>query len=190
MAVVVITIAAGSTASLQAQQQHRPPAVPLVTNDPYFSLWSMSDHLTGTPTKHWTEVAQPMTGLVRIDGHVFRWMGVLPRQYFALQDTPPMKQESLEVTPLHTRYTFVQNGVKLRVTFFTPLLPHDLDVLSRPVTYLSWSASSTDGAPHQVDLLLDVDPQIAVNDSQQPVTWGRTQTGNLTVLNVGSRDQA
>jgi hypothetical protein len=62
--------------------------------------------------------------------------------------------------------------------------------MSRPVTYLTWSAESTDGTPHAVDLLLDVDPEIAVNDDQQPVTWGRTRTRGLTLLNVGSQEQA
>ena len=55
---------------------------------------------------------------------------------------------------------------------------------------LTWSAVSTDGKPHHVDLLLDVDPAIAVNDAAQQVTWSRAHTGGLTVLNVGTRDQA
>jgi hypothetical protein len=37
----------------------RPPAIPLVANDPYFSLWSMADKLTDVPVKHWSEAAQP-----------------------------------------------------------------------------------------------------------------------------------
>jgi hypothetical protein len=176
--------------SAMAQQVHRPPAVPLITNNPYFSIWSMADHLTDVPTKHWSGADQPMTGLVRIDGEVFRWMGVHPRQYFAMPRVPAMQQRSLEVTPLHTRYIFSAAGITLHVTFFSPLFPQDLDVLSRPVTYLSWSAVSSDGKPHKVELLLDIDPLIAVNEPQQPVTWGRSHTKTLTLLNVGSRDQA
>src|ERR1700760_4909082 len=87
-----------------ALSQHRPPAVPLITNDPYFSVWSMADKLTGTPTKHWSEAAQPMTGLVRIDGKVMRWMGTPPRRAGKLPQLEAMPQTSVEITPLHSRY--------------------------------------------------------------------------------------
>jgi hypothetical protein len=173
-----------------AQQQHRPPAVPLAVNDPYFSLWSMGDKLTDVPVKHWSEAAQPMVGLIRVDGQVYRWMGAMPRGYFGLASIAPMQQDSVELTPLHSKYRFSGAGIELRVTFFTPLFPKDLDVMSRPVTYLSWSAKATDGKTHQVELMLDVDPMIAVNDPAQPVTWSRTHATGLAVLNVGSRDQA
>src|SRR5438067_301111 len=174
----------------QQVSQHRPPAVPLITNDPYFSVWSMSDQLTATPTKHWSEAPQPMTGLIRIDGHPYRWMGAQPRWPRGLPDIPAMRQDSLQVTPLHTRYSFSASGVELQVTFFTPLFPQDLDVMSRPVTYLTWSARSTDGANHTVDLLLDVGPEMAVNENGQRVTWGRSRVKGMTVLNIGSQEQA
>lgn len=168
---------------------HRAPAVPLATNDPYFSIWSMGDKLTDVATRHWSEASQPITGLIRIDGHVYRWMGVSSRG-FGIAPIETMEQNSVEITPLHSKYVFSASGVELRVTFFTPLFPQDFDLLSRPVSYLSWSAVSTDGKPHQGDLLLDVDPVIAVNDASQPVTWSRARTNGLTLLNVGSRDQA
>lgn len=44
----------------------RAPAVPLVTYDPYFSIWSMSDSLNDDPTRHWTSVPHPLTGEVTL----------------------------------------------------------------------------------------------------------------------------
>ncbi|MFP5236294.1 MAG: glutaminase domain-containing protein [Acidobacteriota bacterium] len=173
------SLAAAST--LLIAQQQRPPAVPLIAHDPYFSVWSMSDHLTDTDTAHWTGKPQPIHGLVRIDGKAYRFMGAEPR------DVPAMQQTGLDVTPTHTIYRFQADGVQLTVTFFTPALPRDLNVLSRPVTYLTLTAQSA--APHTVSALIDVDPVIAVNTADESVTWGRSRAGRLTVLNVGSRDQ-
>ncbi|MDE1176336.1 MAG: DUF4965 domain-containing protein [Edaphobacter sp.] len=172
-----------------AGQEHRAPAVPLVANDPFFSLWSMGDRLTDVPVKHWSEAAQPLLGLIRIDGKTYRWMGSMPRGYFGMEPVEAMKQSSVELTPLQSKYAFEMAGLELRVTFFTPLFPKDLDVMSRPVTYLSWSARSTDGRQHAVDLMLDVDPLVAVDQPAQPVTWSRLHAKGLTLLNVGSRDQ-
>ncbi len=185
---MLLVLASTLFANLHAQQ-HRPPAVPLIANDPSFSIWSMANHLTDGPTKHWSEATQPLTGLIRIDGQVYRWMGG-PVRGFHLPETMPMQQTSVEIAPLHSRYRFTSAGVELKVTFFTPLFPQDLDVMSRPVTYLTWSAASTDGKAHQIDLMLDVDPTIAVTDPSEQVTWSRTHVAGVNVLNVGTRDQA
>src|ERR1700728_1948872 len=166
-----------------AQSQQRPPATPLITHDPYFSVWSASDKLTDSDTTHWTGAPQPITGVVRIDGKAFRFMG---RHAAAI---PAMEQTGSSITATHTRYQFRQNGVTLELTFFTPAMMSDLDVLSRPVTYLTWRAKATDGALHRVSVLVDVDPLIAVNDRSQEVVSFRSQTAMLNVLSVGSRDQ-
>ncbi len=98
-----------------------------------------------------------------------------------------MQQTALEVTPTRTIYTFQAAQVTLTVTFFTPAFPKDLDLLSRPVTYLTFAVTG-DGA-HDVSLLVDVDPVIAVNTRDEAVTWGRSRIPGLTVLNAGSREQ-
>jgi hypothetical protein len=120
---------------------------------------------------------------VRIDGKAFRFMGHHP------DAIPAMAQTGSSITATHTQYQFRQSGVSLELTFFTPAMMNDLDVLSRPVTYLTWAAQAEDGATHRVSVFLDVDPLIAVNDRSERVVSFRNHTTLLNVLSVGSRDQ-
>ena len=167
-----------SLAPLGAVAQQRPPAVPLVTHDPYFSIWSMNDKLTDGPTRHWTGAPQPLTGLVRVDGKNYRYMGDSP------EETPALTQTRVAVAATHTIYKFTGAGIALTVTFFTPAFPQDMDLLSRPVTYLSWKVTSDDGKPHDVSLLLDASPLLAVNEDNEVVTWGRLRTASLDELHL------
>ena len=183
VASIVACLAVSCLGLAPAVSQQRAPATPLIAHDPYFSVWSATDKLTDSETTHWTGTAQPLIGVVRIDGKPFRFMGSNP------DDIPAMPQVSSSITPTHTRYEFRQGGVKLELTFLTPAIPSDLDLLSRPVTYLTWSAQSTDGAAHQVAVLLDVDPVISVNDRSQKVVTERHETALLKVLSVGSQEQ-
>ena len=168
---------------LLGQEALRPPAVPLIAHDPYFSVWSMADRLTDEATKHWTGAEQQMAGLARIDGTAWRFLGSWARGGAA------MRQTGRELTPTRTIYRFEQSGVALEVTFLTPALPEDLDLLSRPVTYVIFEARSTDGRPHQVSLHFDCGAQLAVNTVEQRVTWSRLKIGDLAVLRVGSVEQ-
>jgi len=164
-------------------QTARPPAVPLVTHDPYFSIWSMNDELNAGPTRHWTGKPQRLTGLVRIDGRVFRWMGETPRSAAALPQT------ALNVTPTRTVYQFTGQGVSLEVDFLSPLLPSDPDVMSRPVTYITMTVRSKDAASHSVQLLFAADASLAVDSGTQEVTWSRSRLKAMTVLRASDFEQ-
>ena len=91
--------------------------------------------------------------------------------------------------PTRTVYSFSEAGVRLVLTFFAPAFPDDIDLLSRPVTYLSWDVAVTDGKKHDAAIYLDCDPVLAVDTASQQVVWSRAQVGPLTVMSVGSRDQ-
>jgi hypothetical protein len=163
--------------------QFRPPAVPLITHNPYLSVWSMADRLTDEPTKHWTGSAQPLCGLVRVDGQTYRCLGNEPA------NIPAMDQTALEVRPTQTIYRFQTDRIGLTLTFSSPLLPDDLEVLARPVTYLTWEVSTLDGRGHRVTLYFDVACALAVNDPAQPVIWTRARVAGLDVLATGSQEQ-
>ena len=166
-----------------AFQGFRPPAVPLIACDPYFSVWSTTDRLTDSATTHWTGKPQPLNSLIRIDGKTYRLMGRHP------EGTPPLPQTSVRVLPTRTIYEFTGAGVKVRLTFLTPMLPDDLDVLSRPVTYITWDVNSTGPAKHRVELFFDAAASLAVNDSAQEVTMGRYREDGNEVLRAGSKEQ-
>lgn len=133
-------------AQQEQQQQLRPPSVPLVATDPYYSVWSDDDKLTDGATTHWTGKAQPLSSLVRIDGTAYRLIGAEPAA------TPALAQTNLQVTATRTIYDFEGGGVHVALTFLTPLLSSDLDVMARPVTYLTWTANATDDKNHAVSL--------------------------------------
>lgn len=185
--VLAIALASGTSAELTAQQEVaadlRAPATPLITHDPYFSIWSTADRLTGGPTRHWTGAQQQLNGIVRVDGKNFRYLGNAER------DIPALEEVTRKITPTRTIVTLGNPQIELRISFFTPAFPHDLDILARPVTYLSWDVKSRDSAEHDVTLYLDVEGTVATNTPGEPVVWSRAQVPGLHLLRVGSQQQ-
>ena len=71
----------------------------------------------------------------------------------------------------------------------TPSLPDDLDVLARPLTYLTWEVRSADGAEHAVSIYDSTSALLTVNEPAQKVEWKREAMGDLTALRAGTVDQ-
>jgi len=178
----VALICCGVLAAAAPPAPIRPPATPLIAHDPYFSIWSMTDRLTDGPTRHWTGAEQPLTGLVRIDRTTYRFLGV-QRGIAALNQT------AFELTPTRTTYAFEGGGIHLDLAFLTPALSGDLDILSRPATYLIWTARSIDARPHDVSIYFDASSLTAVNTPEQPVAASRWRIGEMDVLRAGTVDQ-
>jgi hypothetical protein len=313
-------------------QIDKAPAYPLITHDPYFSIWSFSDTLTNTPTKHWTGTDHPLIGLIKVDGKVYRFLGnnsivyktILPasdemgyktnytetqpsdewmnlifsdqswqmgqgpfgnnesaaktvwkgkdlwvrrkfdltatnfnKLYLKLQhigniqvylngekiydikgrapkfsyipiektsllrtglnllavhiennarrqwldlglvDEPKInkeniavaQQKSLNVTATKTTYQFTAGGINLALDFLSPLLINDLDLFSRPVSYITTKVVSNDHRQHEVQIYLGASSNIAVNTIYQEVATRQYKYADLSITRVGSKDQ-
>lgn len=164
----------------------RAPATPLIVHDPFFSVWSAADALTDNWPTHWTGRPIEMAGHARIDGKVWRFMGGNTRM---TADLPAMEQVARHIGPTTTTYDFEAAGVELSLSFTTPALPDAPHLMARPATYITCAITSGDGAPHEVEIYLDLPATITTDNTEAAVIWGRHQHGDTSSVWCGSLAQ-
>lgn len=313
-------------------QNHKAPAYPLITHDTYFSIWSNTDDLTGSTTRHWTGADQSLIGLINVDGKVYRFLGkeaknyktILPasdeisyavrytetkpdgewqspgfddknwqsgmspigndkdhdktqwtardiwiRRVFTIKNVADIrklimkishdddaevflngkriynkvglvndygmitiddkllegenvlaihavnpiggarfdigfadeeenkpatpisvaKQQSVNLNATQTSYVFTCGKVDLKLVFTSTLILNDLALLSRPVSYITYTVKANDGKTHYVKVYLSASSSIAVNKPYQQVTAQNDNTVQLSILKAGTVDQ-
>ena len=164
--------------------QLRAPAYPLITVDPYFSVWSPSNKLNESNTVHWTNSPNTISGVATVDGKKYRVIGN------TASNIPTMKQISSNCTAFSTIYTFEEGGARLTLTFSTPLLITDLALISRPVSYLEIKNESADGKRHDVKFEISVSEEICINLlKEEAVEYELIDLGTLKSAKIGSKAQ-
>ena len=98
-------------------------------------------------------------------------------------------QKSVNVQATQTYYSFTCGPVDLNLIFTAPLLMHDLDLLSRPVNYLTYQTASNDGKAHNVELYIEGAAHWAVNTPFQQTVTESIEKNGLIYLKTGSVDQ-
>ena len=186
VAAAVAAFSASATVRAAEDGELRAPCYPLITCDPYFSVWSNVDELADAFPVHWTGRIHALTSFVRVDGQNFRLMGN-PGEF----DDAAKKatQKSVSVRATKTVYAFEAGGVELTLTFRRTPLPNDWDVFSRPAGYVVWTAKATDGKEHNVAIYYDQSAELCVDDHKQEVAPNRFATANLDVLRLGTTEQ-
>ena len=134
----------------------RAPALPLITVDPYFSIWSEGDALNFTPTVHWTGQKNEIFGTVTVDGETESLLGYV-------NNVRKMTETYRDFDALNTRVTMENEKIRLFIRFMTPLLPKEPALFSRPVSYMAVSYESKDKRPHEVALTLTVNATLCKN---------------------------
>jgi Glutaminase A six helical-hairpin domain/Domain of unknown function (DUF5127)/Domain of unknown function (DUF4964) len=161
----------------------RPPAIPLISGDPYFSIWSFTNDPADDYTRHWTGTTMSIFSMVRIDGKSYRILGN------NIDSLPKLDLKETVVNPTQTIYIFKGAGIELKLLFTTPLLPDSLNLISEDGTYITWQVSSIDGSHHNVSVYIDNSAELCLNTPEQDVTWGRMKVNNAVVMRMGSKDQ-
>lgn len=314
-------------------QGFRAPAYPLITHDTYFSIWSTTDQLSNSTTKHWTGSEQSLIGILKVDGKFYRFLGeesktfttlltaadeqnyqskytetqpangweaaqfnadnwktgiatfgdnnsldktywksknIWVRRNFDLKQlefkkvylkishddnvevflngekiytktgwsdkyeyielnaavknkfknsnnllaihcentaggahldaglvAEPIEKEpktnielanqtNVDINATQTIYNFTCGKINLTLTFTSPLLLDDLELVSRPISYISYKVAANDGNTHDVQVYFGTSTDLAVNLPTQEVTTQKYTSNNLSILKAGT----
>ena len=164
-------------------QDLRPPAVPLIAHDPYFSIWSPTEVLADSDTEHWTQAHHHIVISAKVDGVVHRLMGN-PKS-----SAPALKQTRLVVKPTQVVASFEEKGIQLELTFLSATIASDLDLLSQPLSYVMWSAKAIDGKKHTIEVEVETNGMIAAARRDQKMVGKSERIGDLEMVAYGTEDQ-
>lgn len=149
----------------------RPAAVPLVTVDPFFSIWSGADAFYGDCTRHWSGKPCPLLAGLYVDNRFYTLNAV---NLDFNQTKGKITQTDLNVTPLSTTYKFENEFAKITLTFTTPLLLDRLDILTRPVSYVAYNVERKCDESRKLSFVFGVNARCCVDNKDQEVSFKKT----------------
>ena len=177
------TICLSAFVALSANAAFRPPAVPLVSVEPHFSVWSAADCLYDVDTTHWGGAKQPLAVLLDADGVTYRLCG---KGSGSDRILPVLPQVSCKVGATVTAYRFADGkGLSAAVDFATPRMADDLDVFSRPVTYMTVRVSGA----KSWNVRASITGAWATNDDKAEMVWATNTVAGVRDVSVGRKEQ-
>lgn len=156
----------------------------LVKNRQLFVRYSYNDGMqllingkelvrTGTKARNDVKVQIPDSILETMEGgkalfaaRCVNWGGTSFADFGLYSELKEAWQKSVDVQATQTHYTFDCGDVELKLTFTAPYLLDDLELLSRPVNYISYQAKALDGKEHDVAIYFEMDPHKAFRAGQ------------------------
>ena len=157
------------------------PSYPLITVDPYFSIWSRNNNLSEGDTELWCGMKKRLTGLITVDSVTYSFLGQAQAE--------PIPQTACTVTPFATEYTFATEHLRLKVTFWTPLLFEDLHLMSMPCSFVDYSVESLDGKSHAVTISLSAGAEFVYDGEKKPVSAEIVEHKSVTYARLGQTAQ-
>ncbi len=161
----------------------RMPSIPLITVDPYFSVWT--ENINGKPTTHWTAAENNIIGYVNVDGKTYRFLGDDDNKSVVKMDVV-----SIDADAFTTTVVYESDEIRLTAEFTSPMLVTELYYASRPVSYLKLSYDSVDGKSHKVAAKIYVTEELVLNKANEGKAWSEdVAIDGLSCVKIGSGDQ-
>lgn len=158
----------------------RMPSVPLITVDPYFSVWT--HNINNEPTTHWTAAENNIIGHICVDGNVYRFLGD--------DNKEALKVISVDADTFSTTVVYEDAGIRLTAKFTSPMLVTDLYYASRPVSYLKIAFDSIDGKEHKVSAKIFVSEELVLNKAGEGRAWSENvDIDGISCVKIGSGEQ-
>lgn len=159
----------------------RMPSIPLITVDPYFSVWSRTDLCKDYPV-HWTGSRNAVRGTVTVDGESLMFWGK--------SKEPKLPQVSVDADAMSTTVVFENEKIRLTAFFLSPMLVDDLYLASRPVSYIKFKYDNLDGTDHDVSVKLSFSEEFVLNKAGEGRAWSKNEKiDGLTCIRMGNGKQ-
>ena len=98
-------------------------------------------------------------------------------------------QKDVNVQATNTYYTFECGNVELKLTFLAPFMMDNLDLMSRPVNYISYDVRSLDGKEHDVQIYFEAAPNWVSFLRNQPTEVSAFSQDGLSFTKMGRTEQ-
>ena len=173
MAALLLVLLGGITTC--GQSFELPPTnaqgYPLFVHSPYTSWWLRGGDPTMSDVWHVKQDKRAgMSAMIRLSNVSYRLLGgectpgVGPFPHFT----------GATVHPTRTVFSYVGLGVRLNLTFATPVFLEDLRSHT-PITFVYFDVTSTDGTVRDVELFFETPGQMATDKDSQTVAWARDE---------------
>ncbi len=98
-------------------------------------------------------------------------------------------QKSVDVQPTQTIYNFACGSVNLKVIFTAPMIMDNLELLSRPVNYITYEVESNDSQTHNVEMYFEAGTEWALSHDFEKSVSETFEKDNLIFLKTGAAEQ-
>lgn len=99
------------------------------------------------------------------------------------------KQTGIDMNATQTTCKFRCGKADLVVTFTSPLLINDMELFTRPVSYITYNVRSNDNSLHDVKVFFGASTDIAVNKPSQEVAAENYTSNKMSILRAGTIEQ-